>query len=187
MCKICEIKPVYEFTNKRKLCKTCFIRWFEKKFLYTIRRFEMIKKGETIGYFKKNDFRSVVLEELLKMFTKKSPIKLVKISQKKNTINKIAISETTDTQATEIIKIIIKDNSQKLQKNIPISKKEIKPLYLFLDKEVLLYAKLKKLKFKKSIKQKKDIISEFINELEKKHPEIKRAIIKSNLKLNKLD
>jgi len=62
----------------------------------------------------------------------------------------------------------------------------IKPLYLFLDEEVLLYAKLKKLKFKKEIKgkkTKKDKISNFIDDLEVKHPEIKHAIINSYLEL----
>ena len=45
MCKLCKTKPVYEFTNQRKLCKACFIHWFEKKFLYTIRKFNMIRFG----------------------------------------------------------------------------------------------------------------------------------------------
>ena len=65
------MKYVYEFTNKRKLTKREFIRWFEKKFLYTIRKFQMIKKNDIVGYEKKSDFRGIVLESLLKMFAEK--------------------------------------------------------------------------------------------------------------------
>lgn len=184
MCKICETKPVYEFTNKRKLCKTCFIKWFEKKFLYTIRKFEMIKKKDKIGYYNKSDFRSTVLRELLKMFTQKSRVKLVNLSKNRFKVNKIAIPETTDSQAEEIINTLIKHKATKIKNHLPVLKKEIKPLYLFLDKEILLYAKLKKLKFKKTIKQKKENLSKLINKLENNHPEIKRAIINSNLKLS---
>ena len=78
MCQLCKTKPVYEFTNKRKLCARCFIRYFQKKVLYTIRKFNMINKNDIIGYEKSKDFRSVVLEDILKLFAKKWMIKLVK-------------------------------------------------------------------------------------------------------------
>jgi tRNA(Ile)-lysidine synthase TilS/MesJ len=64
-----------------------------------------------------------------------------------------------------------------------VNKDEIKPLYLFLDDEVLLYAKIKNLKFKAQKENKKDDISIFLNELEKKHPEIKRAVINQYIEL----
>jgi len=46
----------------------------------------------------------------------------------------------------------------------------------------LLYAKLKKLKFKNQ-KEQKNEISLFVDDLEKKHPEIKRAIVNNYLEL----
>ncbi len=181
MCKQCQINPVYEFTNKRKLCKTCFTRYFQKKALYTIRKFNMIKRGEIIGYLNKQDFRGVVLIDILKMFSKKSMIEIVRLPTKKK-IDKKAISSTIDSESDKIVHILIKGKNSQLKELSPINKKIIKPLYLFLDKEVKLYAKLKKLKFKeKKIKQ--DNISSFINNLEKKHPEIKRAIVNSYLEL----
>jgi len=97
-------------------------------------------------------------------------------------VDKIAISSTIDQESNDFIYEIINGNLKKLNKIKPVWGKSIKPLYLFLDKEVLLYAKLKGLKFIKK-KQKKDKISNFINELEKKHPEVKRAIVNSYLKL----
>lgn len=175
MCKLCEIKPVYEFTNKRKLCKNCFVRWFEKKFLYIVRKFQMISKGDVLGYENKKDFRNVVLIELLKMLEKKYPIK---INNKKFT--KKAISDTTDTISRGIIGGLVRENFK--QKINPVDKKIIRPLYLFLDVEVLIYAKLKGLKFNK-IKKEKNKWFDFVENLEKKHPEIKRGIVNSYLEL----
>ncbi len=223
MCKQCQTNPVYEFTNKRKICKTCFVRWFEKKFLYTIRRFELIKKlpkicapqsqqtaeyhanfsaaqtsnfclfnlksqqtkgnlsklkikkGEIISYKKSKNFRDIVLESLLKMYSKKGTIKLVKSSSENS---KFASSSTADIEAKKITETIIKKNIFDLRKE---NKKIINPLILFLDKEVLLYAKLKKFKFTKQ-KNSSNKICEFIDELEKKHPEIKQAIVQTILK-----
>jgi hypothetical protein len=46
----------------------------------------------------------------------------------------------------------------------------------------LLYAKLKNLKYK-NIKKKEDKLNNFLNNFEKKHPEVKRAIVNSILEL----
>jgi hypothetical protein len=184
MCKLCEKNPVYEFTNKRKVCKRCYIHWFEKKFLFTIRKFNLINKGEEINYYNKKDFRSVVLKRLLEIFEKKSTSKIKKISTKEKPLKKIiALPTTLDMTSKKIIQKII---NQKLDTNefLPKQKKIILPLYLFLDKEVMLYTKLKKLKFNKIKPEKQDEVAELINSLEKKHPEIKRAIVNSYLKLN---
>lgn len=171
---------VYEFTNKRKLTKAEFLKWFQKKVLYTIRKFKMIKNGDIIVYENKGDFRGIVLEDVLKMFAEKANVKLVK--NKSNKFTKRAIPSTIDFTSYTLIRDFIKGDAKKTKELVPISGKLIRPLYLFLDKEVLLYAKLKNLKFKKSL-EKKDKISSFIDNLEIKHPEIKQAIIKGYLEL----
>lgn len=180
MCHLCNTKPVYEFTNKRKLCKNCFIHWFEKKFLYINRKFGMIKRGDVI-VIKGNDYKNEVLKHILRNLKDKLMIKV----DNKN-INKTALTSTIDSEAEEIIQILINQNAKELKKLFPVIKDNkitiIKPLYLFLDEEVLLYAKLKNIKFKNKVK-KDNKISEFINELEKKHPEVKRAVVNSCLKL----
>ena len=212
MCKQCELNPVYEFTNKRKLCKNCFVNYFLKKLLYTIRKFKMIKTGDIIGYKKINTLKGVVLEDLLLFLKKKSGIELVKLPNKK--ANKIASYSSIDSESTEIVNLIIEKNSLDLKKELPVEKNVIKPLYLFLDEEILLYAKIKNLKFKKvdsSISDfaqlslpptreeknlfsqnrsqfqppKKNKIANFIQEFEKKHPEVKRAVVNSLLELYK--
>ena len=178
MCKQCETNPVYEFTNRRKLCKTCFVKYFQKKVLYTIRKFKMAHSGETIGYKNNGNFKDVVLEDVLKIFSEKTNAKLTKSFKR---ADKIAISSTLDSEADEITHKLIKENSKNLGFS-PSEGKIIKPLCLFLNEEILLYAKIKKLKFKTK-KKKRDKISSFIDELEKKHPEIKRAIVNSFLKV----
>lgn len=182
MCKQCETNPVYEFTNKRKLCKTCFVHYFEKKVLYTIRKFGLIKQREIIGYKKASDFKSVVLDRILTFISEKSEITLVKIPNKK--VKKIAVNSSLDSESERIIKILIGGKSEGLEKCFSIEKNMIKPLYLFLDEEILLYAKLKNLKFTEK-KKKKSKIANFLGELEKKHPEVKRATVNSILELYK--
>jgi len=176
--KLNKMKYVYEFTNKRKLTKREFIHWFEKKFLYTIRKFDMISKDDRIGYYRDNSFRGVVLKDLLEMFAENAPVKLVSNGK----CNIMAIADTSDIIAESITNILINGKASKLKELAPIYEKIIRPLYLFLDKEVELYAKLKGLKYKKQ-KEKTNKISEFVAELEKKHPEIKNSVISSYLEL----
>ncbi len=174
MCNQCIINPVYEFTNKRTLCKTCFVRWFEKKFFYTLRKFSLVTKSDKIKTSNSKDIRNVVLKELIKIYNSKVPKKSEK------TTLKIANFQTTDSIAYSITKDLFKNKLS--NKYLPKLKNKINPLYLFLDKEILLYANLKKLKFSNK-KQKNTKLPQLVNKLEEKHPEIKHAIIQSYLKL----
>ena len=184
MCKQCELNPVYEFTNQRKLCKNCFINYFHKKFLFTIRKYKMIKTGDIAGYKKNDSLKGRILEKMLFFLNKKYGTEIVELPNKR--ANKIAIDSSLDSEANEIISLIIHGDSFNLKKNLPVEKNFIKPLYLFLDEEILLYAKLRNIKFKPE-KKKKEKINEFLEEFEKKHPEVKRAIINSVLGLYKAE
>jgi tRNA(Ile)-lysidine synthase TilS/MesJ len=142
----------------------------------------MISKGDIIGIEDKNDFRTEVLKELLNLFSRKQDIKVTNKNSKKT-----AIPSTIDIEAENIIRDITEGKISRLKKSLPVEKIKkktiIKPLYSFLDAEVMLYAKFKKLKFKKT-EMKKNKISGLINDLEKKHPEVKRAVVNSYLKLS---
>ena len=49
-CKNCKTKPVIQLTNNNvKLCKSCFIRYFEKKVLKTIRKFQLLDKEDNVA------------------------------------------------------------------------------------------------------------------------------------------
>jgi len=187
MCRQCEQNPVYEFTNKRRLCARCFVRYFEKKVLYTIKKFNMAHQGDTLFYEPQKDLRNIVLEESLKMFSEKAGVKLITAAGKDKNYKTI-IPSTLDSEADEIVREIISGDIKNLKGRLaPFEKTRqgiiLRPLYLFLDEEVLLYARLKKLKFKEH-KPKKDKLVSFVEGLEKKHPEIKRAIVNGWLKIN---
>ena len=140
----------------------------------------MIKQGDVIGYKKTNDFKGIVLEEILNFLSKKYGFIIFKLPNKKTT--KIAVNSSLDSESNEIVKSIIQGNASDLKRELPVEGKIIKPLYLFLDEEILLYAKLRNLKFSQ-YKGKKDKIHELLTEFEKTHPEVKRAVVNSLLRL----
>lgn len=193
MCKQCELKPVYEFTNKRKVCGNCFVNYFNKKVLYTIRKFKMADHSSVIFLDNSKGFREVVLEDVLKMFVLKSGAQLIR-KKTKNCLT--VVGDSTDVIAEEIIDCMFEGNLEKMKirpigseqvqassaKNVKRGGKIIRPLYLMLDREILLYAKLKKLKFKE-IQETKSKFEYFTKAMEEKHPELKHAIVKSYLGL----
>ncbi|MEW6062762.1 MAG: TIGR00269 family protein [Nanoarchaeota archaeon] len=48
MCKFCKTKPVIELISGRRLCKSCFIKYFEKKVIKTISKYNLIGKNDNI-------------------------------------------------------------------------------------------------------------------------------------------
>jgi len=136
----------------------------------------MVKSGDVISYKKGNSFREVVLEDVLKMYAEKGHVRLVT----KGKSSKFAVSNTSDTETHEVINEMF---NNKIKEHKPVNKQIISPLYLFLDKEVKLYAKLRGLKFKEIKNKKKDNLVSFVNELELKHPELKQAVVSGMLKM----
>ena len=50
MCKNCKLKPVIKLPNSNiSLCKSCFIKYFEKKVRKTVREYKLFKKGQHVG------------------------------------------------------------------------------------------------------------------------------------------
>jgi uncharacterized protein (TIGR00269 family) len=48
MCKHCETETVITLSNGSKLCRGCFIKYFEKKVLKTIQRFNLIQRDDKL-------------------------------------------------------------------------------------------------------------------------------------------
>ncbi|MBU2634531.1 MAG: TIGR00269 family protein [Nanoarchaeota archaeon] len=49
MCKICKTKPIIQLTNTNiSLCKSCFLKYFEKKTFKTIKKYDLIEKNDKI-------------------------------------------------------------------------------------------------------------------------------------------
>jgi hypothetical protein len=136
----------------------------------------MIKREETVCFKNLGSLRDVVLKNVLDYFSERTGMEIVK-NKKKGC--KLAVSDTLDETSLAFVgQTFGKDKGSLL----PVVKNKIKPLYLFLDKEVSLYAKILKLKFKVN-KKKQDKLAMFIDRLEKNHPEVKRAIVNSYLEL----
>ncbi len=49
MCKFCEIKPVIKLISGKNLCKSCFIKYFEKKVFKTVGKYKLIDKKDKIA------------------------------------------------------------------------------------------------------------------------------------------
>ena len=142
----------------------------------------MIGREEIMGYKREKNFKGVVLEEILTFLSEKANFNIIKLPSKK--IDKIAVDSSIDSESEDIVKLLIRGSSFNLKKCLPVVGKVIKPFYLFLDEEILLYAKIRQLKFKEQ-KKKLDKFKDFLDEFEEKHPEVKRAIVNSLLKLYK--
>ena len=49
-CKFCKDKPVITLTNNNvNLCRSCFVRYFERKALKTVSKYSLINDNEVIG------------------------------------------------------------------------------------------------------------------------------------------
>ncbi len=72
MCKRCREKPVIHYpVNNIQLCKKCFIRYFEKKVLKTIRDFGLIERGDKIGVAISGGKDSLTTLHILNKITKR--------------------------------------------------------------------------------------------------------------------
>lgn len=162
------------------LDKRGFAKYFERKVLYTIRKYRMLD-GKIV--IKDKTWKS----QVLKYFINKIPKRIVS----KNKIT--ALSDSTDDIAAEVFEIFMKGKHDELKKLLPKFKKGnqtfIRPFYLMLDKEIELYAKLKNIKVSEEKKKAKNNINDdikiWLDDYEKKHLELKNSIVSSLLKVEK--
>ena len=177
-----------------------FSLYFQKKIKRTIKKFNMFRLNATITV-SIDDRNGVALlyvmsklamerklnisflienlsradEKIVRQFCRQRNIMLSK--QKKGLI---ATSESSDEIAAIIIEDQMKDKID-MKKAMPVLGKNIRPLYLLTDREIELFIKLKgmplieKKEYPESIR--------IINQLEKKHPEIKHAIVNSFIQI----
>ena len=77
MCKQCELNPVIILSNSTKgLCKSCFFRYFERKFNRTISQFKLIEPNEKIGVAVSGGKDSLSLLYLLNKIKEKRRFKI---------------------------------------------------------------------------------------------------------------
>lgn len=190
MCRQCALNPVYELTNKRKFCKNCFCRYFEKKVLHTIRKYRLLDDTKRVFVICKTIKGKIILN-ILNKIAKKRGIEVIQSRSypKTKKYGRIALEDSIDDEAFSIIFAMMGKNPSFYFIGPDIKKGNrifIKPLYFCLDKEIELYAKINSIKGKTRLPEKNALklkISDFIDFMEEKHPEIKNAIVNSILEI----
>jgi hypothetical protein len=144
-------KIVWEFTNQRKLTKNEFIDYFEKKVFKTIRKYKLLPNERIFKIKKSNDINTIILKNILEQKFK------VDFSDNPN-----IISDNLSDVAEKIFENIIDGNfTGPLQQNKGIGI----PLYYHSDKEIEVYAELRRINGQKKKRNKKiqNLFSKFID------------------------
>ena len=165
-CYLCSKKGARKEQKGRAICDKCFCKLLEKR----IRKYARINK-----FFKKND-KLLVKGDMNKYLIKSMnlPVKFAK----KN-YNKIVMEWSLDDSINEFMGSLF--NDKKIGK---VSKKEIRLLECATDQEIILFAKIKKLKFKAN-KKNKDV-QKFLEEVNERHTGAKFGLLRNIKELNKL-
>jgi len=159
-CKLCKKNPVWKFTNQQQLCASCFVKYFESKVKKTIRKYKM-----PTSKIKGNSLKANIINDIIQGL----PERKGKISE-----------ESLDNISSYILYIVMYGNTDDLKKFVPKNQ----PLYFLSDKEILLYAKIKKIKGKIEKKKSKDKeIDDFVKHIEQKNPDIRQNVVNAMLKL----
>lgn len=156
-CKNCLNNPVWRFTNKKQLCRNCFLDYFERKVFATIRKFNLMPKNK-IFFIKKDN--SVNTNVLIQVLGKRFQVQFFK----RASIDTSSISNI----ANSIFSRILNGNFN--------SKLENKsPLFYLTEKEIDLYAQLNRLKGKKTKENKK--IKELFSKFKAKNPDLEHNVV----------
>ncbi len=80
MCTSCETKPVFKHHSGKQLCRSCFLKYFEKKVRKTIRTYGLIKNGDRVAVAVSGGKDSLtVLDLLASIYKGKRSIDIVAI------------------------------------------------------------------------------------------------------------
>jgi hypothetical protein len=178
-CYLCNKKASIKQQKNRYICNKCFSWLFEKRIRKQTRLDQSFKPRDrilAIGQIANYLTKSITKNMNVKIFQKN---KIDSNFIKKNKINKIVIEYTLDDELNQYIKGIFEK-----KKEAKKDKKYIKILKNVTDNDVLLFAKINKLKFKPNKKDKN--IQEFLNSIQAKFPNAKYTLLKNINKLRKL-
>jgi hypothetical protein len=170
------MKKVITLQNGSNLNEKQFIKYFESKVFYTLRKFQLF-----------NDLKSVCVKDLVVV----------------NKIGKVIISkECLDDLSVSILEVMMSEKPDELKKLLPKYKGIIRPFYLMSREEMTLYSKIRKLKYVynlnksqvSSTSRKKNNsniliqteLSSFLDSLEKQQKNVKNSIVSSLLKIENL-
>lgn len=153
-----------------------FLNYFERKVLYTIRKYHIDCNGTIKDRREKAKVLKYFLDNRLNKYKNNGE------KQKKVVI----LADSLDDVAAMIIEAFAKNKINDLKFLLPSfsrgSKNFARLFYLITEKEIHLYAELKKIKLKKETKNKNEIAL-WLDDFEKKHIELKNSIVNSVLKV----
>ncbi len=159
-------ETILTLQNGKKLNKNKFISYFEKKVFYTIRKYNLFENEKKI------------IPDIKDLLTK-------------NKIGGKSIShESLDDISLQVLEIFMAkgDIKKKIKALLPLThtnkKIIIRPFYFMTKNEIKIYAKLKNIKLEKE--KKETLLSSWLDEFEKKHLEVKNAIVNSLLKIEEI-
>lgn len=156
-----EKKFVWKFTNGIELNEKEFLNYFERKVFRTIRKFEMLKNVfcKEINVSSEEDLNTKVLNYVL----------ATKLHVKFSAKPFFSYRNLSDISEDNFLKIL--DGKFKRKK------KEINnmPLYFHSDKEIQLYAKLRKIEGKERVRNKR--VRELFDKFMIKNPDIEHNVV----------
>ena len=156
-CYLCKRKGDINLQKGRDVCNECFVKLIEKRVRKYARLNKIFSKGDKI-------FASGIAKYFVESFD--MPVEFVS----KNKANKIVVSWSMDDEANEFVSALFKGGKVK-------KSKAVKLLKVVTDKELKIFAKIKKLKFKANKKDKD--VQKFLDNVEKKHGNIKYNLLKN--------
>jgi hypothetical protein len=161
-CYLCKRGGNIKLQKGRDICSDCFVRLIEKR----VRKYVRLNK-----LFKRND-GLVVKDAIDRYFISNLdlPVNFVKKGKK-------VVLWSMDDEVNEFVSGLF--SGKKVKKT-----KDIRLLKVVTDKELLLFAKIKGLKFKAN--KKNNDVQKFLDAIEKKHGNIKYNLLKNIEELKKI-
>jgi len=167
-CRLCRTKSVWKFTNQQQLCASCFARYFESKVKKIIRKYQM-----PISILRNKSLKAEIINKIIK------ELKLPKSAERKGRLS----DENLNDISNKILENIIFSNMSSLKNYLPKFLPKNQPLYFLSDEEILLYARIKKIRGKINEPKKRLVdINNFIKKIEEKNPDIRHNIVDALLK-----
>jgi hypothetical protein len=160
-----DTKQVWQFTNQRGLTAPEFISYIERKVFKTIRKFDMLPANKIITLKQSQSLNTKILKQILeKKFT-------VKFASSKPNFSLDNLSQIAEDNFKNILE-------GKLKNKLPTNA----PLFYHSDKELELYAKLKKISGTKRKQDKK--VQSLFEKFLKKNQDLELNVVKALSQVN---
>ncbi len=186
-CAKCSKPAKVNLKTSGDYCNSCFLKVIEKRVRKDMRLNKWIEKNDKILFVDDNSKEAKVGDYLLKSIIKGLPVKITKRKSASNAskYDKIILPWSLDMEVEEKLGLIFskipKIPKKQQQKKMKEEKKEIRLLRGLLDKEIEIFAKLKKFKCKKGSKSK---LQKMVDKLEERYPGCKFSVLNSMKLLN---